>query len=92
MCDIENCNPQGSDRPTVSASDRRLFMQGLMATDRDQARAQTRAVKGNEAGATISHWVRWTTRPAMARPLPWDGVLVAAGASMPRWQMIWTPR
>ena len=31
MCDIENCNPQGSDRPTVSASDRRLFMQGLMA-------------------------------------------------------------
>jgi len=145
MCDIENCNPQGSDRPTVSASDRRLFMQGLMAlplatiladvdfahaeaskgmmitertsagkdvsayfakadnaaapvvilihewwglndnikamaediratgfhalaidlfngsvaTDRDQARAQTRAVKSDEAGATISHWVRW---------------------------------
>ena len=32
MCDIENCNPQGSDTPTVSASDRRLFMQGLMAS------------------------------------------------------------
>ena len=31
MCDIENCHPQGSNRPTVSASDRRLFMQGLMA-------------------------------------------------------------
>ena len=31
MCDIDNCNPQGSDRPTVSASDRRLFMQGSMA-------------------------------------------------------------
>ena len=31
MCDMDNCNPQGSDRPTVSASDRRLFMQGLMA-------------------------------------------------------------
>ena len=145
MCDIENCNPQGSDRQTVSASDGRLFMQGLMAlplatiladadlahaeaskgmmitestsagkgvsayfakadnaaapvvilihewwglndnikamaediratgfhalaidlfngsvaTDRDQARAQTRAVKSDEAGATISHWVRW---------------------------------
>ena len=32
---------------------------GSVATDRDQARAQTRAVKGDEAGATISHWVRW---------------------------------
>ena len=31
MCDIKNCNPQGADRPTVSASDRCLFMQGLMA-------------------------------------------------------------
>ena len=31
MSDIENCNPQGSGWPTVSASDRRLFMQGLMA-------------------------------------------------------------
>ena len=145
MSDIENCNPQGSGWPTVSASDRRLFRRGLMAlplatiradvdiaraetskgiiitkstnagsnvsayfveadyaaapvvvlihewwalndnikamaediratgfhalaidlfngsvaTDRDQARAQTRAVKSDEAGATISHWVRW---------------------------------
>jgi carboxymethylenebutenolidase len=32
---------------------------GSVATDRDQARAQTRAVKNDEAGATISHWVRW---------------------------------
>ena len=31
MCDINNRNPQGSDRPTVSTSDRRLSMQGLMA-------------------------------------------------------------
>ena len=32
---------------------------GSVATDRDQARAQTAAVKGDEANATISHWVRW---------------------------------
>jgi carboxymethylenebutenolidase len=145
MCDINNCKPQGSDRPTVAASERSLFMQGLMAlplvtfladvdlahaeaskgvmiteststgqnvsayfakadnaaapvvilihecwglndnikamaedihatgshalaidlfngsvaTERNQARAQTWAVKGDEANATISHWVRW---------------------------------
>jgi carboxymethylenebutenolidase len=32
---------------------------GSVATDWDQVRAQTRAVKSDEAGATISHWVRW---------------------------------
>ena len=32
---------------------------GSVATDRDQARAQTGAVKSDEAGGTISHWVRW---------------------------------
>ena len=29
-----------------------------MAADRGQGRAQTTAVKDDEAGATISHWVR----------------------------------
>ena len=32
---------------------------GSVATDREPARAQTRAVKNGEAGATISHWLRW---------------------------------
>ena len=30
-----------------------------VAADRDQGRAQTAAGKGDEAGATISHWARW---------------------------------
>ena len=32
---------------------------GSVATDRDQARAPTAAVKSDEADATISHWVQW---------------------------------
>jgi len=145
MCDIENCNPERLNRPTISDADRRLFMKGMMAlplatiladvdlahaeaskgemvtgmtstgksvsayfakadkekapvvilihewwglndnikamaedirangfhalaidlfngsvaSNRDEAKAQTSAVKADEAQATISHWVAW---------------------------------
>jgi len=31
MCDLNNCNPNTGPRPTVSATDRRLFLAGAMA-------------------------------------------------------------
>jgi carboxymethylenebutenolidase len=66
MGDLENYDPNDLSRPSVSPTDRRLFLASALApplatilANGDEAKTQTRAVKASEANATIAAWIDW---------------------------------